>query len=506
MRKPITILIILPLFVLFSGCKNSKESNETPDKDWNIKNSKLFDYHWYNPSKKEYVIKYSEDLAFLDDLSQEEIEEYIENLLCFIDITEPNFFERFSHIKSLTYIMGRLDNLEPLTYLHNIERLSISGENIVNISPLADIKNLEELSITNCNGITDISPIINLKNLKSLYLYDCNGIKDISSIGNLKDLDKLVIINCNNIKDVNFIFDLSNLKTLYLNLENMPDLTQLKKLENLEYFGSKAALDRELLDILLNLKHLQKVTAHYAAVKDDRLLFKLPDFTEIDYLWDMDKEIYNEEIYNRETVKKRLDAGEDPNERRNSGALTRSDAINPYFLYGEITPLMWSRKPETTELLIKYGARVNDQDEYGRTALMISACFDGYNEKDNLNARILMKNGADLNIKNNRGQTALYIAIISENDASIKLLVDNGADVNLRDNRGVSPLMAAKIIHSKISGVESEIPEELEKILVKAGAVMNDDDRQKAFRLKERRYEDFTMKEILYMTGGDDCR
>jgi hypothetical protein len=92
MRKPIIILIILPIFVLFSGCKNSKESNETSDKDWNIKNSKLFDYHWYNPSEKEFVIKYSNDFDFLDDISQEEIEEYIDNLLCFIEITEPNFF------------------------------------------------------------------------------------------------------------------------------------------------------------------------------------------------------------------------------------------------------------------------------------------------------------------------------------------------------------------------------------------------------------------------------
>lgn len=197
----------------------------------------------------------------------------------------------------------------------------------------------------------------------------------------------------------------------------------------------------------------------------------------------------------------------DPNERIKSGPLKRGDATNPYFLYGEITPLMQSREPEITELLIKYGARVNEQDIYGRTALMISACFDGYNEEDNLNARILIKNGADMNIKDNRGQTALYIAIISGNDASLKLLVDNGADVNLRDNRGLSPLMAVNIIFLGRWRYGLEILEEITKILVKAGAVMNDDDKQRIERIIDKEeIMDFSMKEMLYISGGDDCR
>jgi hypothetical protein len=500
MKNLITLLLILFLSVLFSGCKNPKESNKTPEENLNINNSKLLDSRiYYNDSEKEYIIHNSKDLAFLNDLSQEKIEEDIEKLWCFIDITEPDFFKRFSHIKSLTYNMNLLDNLEPLTYLQNIEYLNISGENIVNILPVANLKTLKSFILRGNDKITDISPVTNLGNFKSLSLYDCNGIKDISSIGKLKDLEELEISNCINIKDVNFIFDLSNLKRLYLDIENMPDLTQLIKLKNLEYFGSKAPLDRKLLNILLNLKHLKKITAQYAAVKDDMLLFELPYFTDIGYSWDLDKKKYN-----KETVKKLLDAGEDPNERINSGALTIAGESPKYFLYGEITPLMQSREPEITELLIKYGARVNDQDEYGRTALMISAFFDDCYGKENLNSRILIKNGADVNIKNNRGQTALIIAIISRNDEMIKLLIDNGADVNLRDNNGLSPLMTTHILYA---GYEAEFIEKKTKTLVKAGAVMNDDDKQKLRRIiDEKEIWDLSIMVTLNMTGGDDCR
>jgi len=217
---------------------------------------------------------------------------------------------------------------------------------------------------------------------------------------------------------------------------------------------------------------------------------------------------FNDKLTQEQLLKKILNGEMDPNGRIKSGPLTLSSDENPYFLYGETTPLTQSRKPEITELLIKYGARVNDQDEYGRTALMVSSVFDGYDENDNLNAKMLIKNGADINVKDNKGQTALYIAIVGKNTASIKLLVDKGADVNLRDNRGLSPLMLANIVYR--DGWYAETLEKITKILVKAGALMNDADKHELERIIDEDrglYELYmSINNTLNMSGGDDCR
>jgi hypothetical protein len=477
MKKPIIVLIfILSLFVVFSGCENSKKGNETPRGNKEIKEieeiekiREIPDYDNYNKENKSFEIRSIRNIEALNNFSQEEIEKYIERITITFWYRENNLPNDFNYIERFPNIKGLI--------------IYSCYEDIDNYESLLSLKKIEEMEIKYVKNF-DIPTIAKLKTLKSLSLYECDELKDISALGNLNNLEKLEIKDCDNIENINPIFDITSLKELRLYFKKMPNLTQIKKLTNLEYFEASVVIDKNLLDSLTNLKRLKKIKIMYAGVKDVSPLFKIPGFMEIECMLDLHEAISNCYDYHRgeteyqkesnsndavETVKRLLENGANPNERKQGHLLYLNDSYSSFELEGEITPLTQSRVPGVTELLIKYGARVNDQDKYGRTALMVSAFFDDKDD-DNLNMKVLLKNGADVNFRKNTGQTALYLAAMNNNIASVKILLNNGADINLRDNQGVSPLMAAKIF------IYSEDYEEMEKVLKKAGAKMNDAD------------------------------
>ncbi len=79
--------------------------------------------------------------------------------------------------------------------------------------------------------------------------------------------------------------------------------------------------------------------------------------------------------------------------------------------------------------------------------------------------RVLVKRGAKVNEKNHRGETALMLAVSQaaelfapgrESLATIKLLLDNGADINIADNSGQSALTQAQFFKNR----------DIEKLLV----------------------------------------
>jgi ankyrin repeat protein len=495
------------LFLIFSACflfflcksplkKNNEIITEYTDEEKSA--IKITDHYNYFEERKKFSIGTVKHLEFLEGFSKEELAEAIERLSVFDDeINDLKFIERFPQLKGLTIqTEGSLNNIESLAYLHNIEYL--------------DIWNTK---------IAGISPVTNLKSLKYLSLNGCEEISNISSISNLENLEELSISSCNNIESILPVFELLNLKKLTLYFKNQPDLTQIKKLKKLEYFESPVIINENMLNDFLNLKQLKKINILYAAVKDINPLLNLPNFETMECMLDLHKAIFNcNEIQNSirydyaaaaeldagiKTVRQLLEAGANLNEKKNILFLRRNQDSYIYSLDREITPLMQSRTPGVTELLIKYGARVNDRDKYGITALMISAFFDGYynwsyNNDANLIAKMLINNGADVNIKKNTGQTALYLAVIGYNIASIELLIKNGANVNLRDNKGLSPLMAAKIFHHQDY---AERHKEIVQILVNAGAVIDDADIQMINELKKER--DWTLSDVLEMGYGD---
>jgi ankyrin repeat protein len=93
------------------------------------------------------------------------------------------------------------------------------------------------------------------------------------------------------------------------------------------------------------------------------------------------------------------------------------------------TPLMYAAMygdPQDLRLLLERGARLNEQNDDGATALM-------YAVDDPVKTRLLLEKGADPNLRSGQGRTALLIAAgLTGTEEAVKLLLrtSDGDDGN----------------------------------------------------------------------------
>lgn len=95
------------------------------------------------------------------------------------------------------------------------------------------------------------------------------------------------------------------------------------------------------------------------------------------------------------------------------------------------TPLMVATEMSYVhfiDLLVAYGARIDQTDDDGWTALSFAAANIHHRPNSlGVAARALIRNGADINHRNNRGQTPLDIAIRYGNETVATILRNAGA-------------------------------------------------------------------------------
>lgn len=104
---------------------------------------------------------------------------------------------------------------------------------------------------------------------------------------------------------------------------------------------------------------------------------------------------------------------------------------------------------EATELLIKFGANVNDNYERDRTPLHIAI---GYKQFEI--AKLLINNRANVNAKTeNHGKndlTPMHLAIFANTPKFIELLASNGASIDEREGtEGHTPFHLATLYGNK---------------------------------------------------------
>ena len=126
------------------------------------------------------------------------------------------------------------------------------------------------------------------------------------------------------------------------------------------------------------------------------------------------------------------------------------------------TPLMMldgDAKPELVNLLLKHGAKAGVVDDGKSTVLINAANFNASSEV----LQILIGAGARVDAQNDEGRTALMEAAYEENLEAVKTLLEAGSNVDLSDKEGKTAF-------------ELSDTDEIKELLIAYGAVKKTDD------------------------------
>ncbi|ADU66778.1 leucine-rich repeat-containing protein [Desulfurispirillum indicum S5] len=170
-----------------------------------------------------------------------------------VEISDLNGLQHFVNLQELN-LRGNLNvsDLQPLTYLNQLQWLSLGGSSVDDLSALAALPGLETLAVWG-TGLTalDIGGMTHLKNL-----YASHGeIADVTSLPS--GLEELYL-DGNNLEDLDFLTGLPLLRVLYLGNNQISDLAPVSGRGGLEVLqiSGNAIDDLSPLSTLTNLQEL----------------------------------------------------------------------------------------------------------------------------------------------------------------------------------------------------------------------------------------------------------
>jgi len=147
---------------------------------------------------------------------------------------------------------------------------------------------------------------------------------------------------------------------------------------------------------------------------------------------------------------------------------------------------------EISELLIKYGANVNQVNKVppANSTSIELPCQEGYFEI----VKLLVENDADVNFKGYRDFTPIRIAARNGHLKIVKYLAQNGAHIDIKAMDGATPLEHAA----------SKGHYEIVKFLIEKGANVNNKDKDEDFSLGEAAKRGYlNIIQLLIDNGAD---
>ncbi|CAL6103634.1 leucine-rich_repeat domain-containing protein [Hexamita inflata] len=142
------------------------------------------------------------------------------------NITQISYLSNFVDLQSLDLGCNKqIQNIGPLKFCTQLEKLVISQTNITDIWPLQFMKNLQTLDMS-CTRVIDLHPLQYLHKLNSITAHN-TGIIDVSPLSNLTQLYFLYLIN-NKITNVDTLKHHKKFLKYYLSDQNVPTTNELK--------------------------------------------------------------------------------------------------------------------------------------------------------------------------------------------------------------------------------------------------------------------------------------
>jgi len=151
---------------------------------------------------------------------------------CDTDITNLDFLNNLSNLKSLFIQSSGVDNISGLSKNKKLEFIDLPNSKIEDISVLAELPHLKSLGFSN-NLIRQIDALKQHKELVGIYLPD----NDIENIDALSDCEALVRVNIanNNISDLKPISNSKKLQFLSIANNKIKDVRFLSECQDLNH-------------------------------------------------------------------------------------------------------------------------------------------------------------------------------------------------------------------------------------------------------------------------------
>lgn len=206
-----------------------------------------------------------------------------------------SFIKEFKDLESL-YIDGMKKGLENVKYLKKIKQLTFRGVKMDDLEFLSDLNNLEELNLL-FGSYKSLNSVAKLKQLKSIEFSRVRQIPNFDFLNSLENLESIEFEGMSKMEKMPNLSKLTRLKKIHINNNlRLQDIKSIEKITNLKLIqlsfaeNSKAAERKNLIDqtvdILLNSKSIEYTNIMHWL--DEETKTKLTEKGIKTWSWDME--------------------------------------------------------------------------------------------------------------------------------------------------------------------------------------------------------------------------
>jgi len=148
------------------------------------------------------------------------------------EVRDLTGLEHCVNLVDLNAQANKIENIDVLAKMPQLERLFLNINRITDISALAGLKNLDHLSLTG-NPIKSLAPIANLSSLRHLGITGMD-VSDLGVLSSLTSLEDLYVSHMS-LRDLEFVRGLTRLRRLSASHNQIQSLEPLRNLRGLAF-------------------------------------------------------------------------------------------------------------------------------------------------------------------------------------------------------------------------------------------------------------------------------